>query len=84
MTLQPGVFSLKSKLKRSEVSINKQYDWCGKWGLSLNTDKTKTLNFGNLNIKYKIDNEEHESVNEIKFLGVTFGETTSSILKQIL
>ncbi len=50
-------------------------DWCVKWRLSVNTDKTKIMHFRNKNVPvtdhvFMINNLPLECVNEYKYLGI--------------
>ena len=59
-------------------NINKVKDFCNKWGLVINTDKSKIMTFSktgrlaNNKFKFNIDNDELEYVKQYKYLGVIF------------
>ena len=59
-------------------NINKVKDFYNKWGLVINTDKSKIMTFsktGRLTknkFKFNIDNDELEYVKQYKYLGVIF------------
>ena len=59
-------------------NIKKVKDFCNKWGLVINTDKSKIMTFSktgrlaNNKFKFNIDNDELEYVKQYKYLGVIF------------
>jgi len=63
---------LLSKSKEGlQNCLNKLYDYCSKWNLSVNTDKTKCVTFGKAkNPQIKYNNLEIENVTEYTYLGV--------------
>ena len=64
-----------------QEDIDRMYDWCTKWKMSLNIQKCATITFSNkVNIasyEYTIDNVKLHRVTTIKDLGVTFDATLS-------
>ncbi len=55
------------------------YDWCSKWRLSVNTDKTKVMHFRNKNTErsefpFNINHAGLEIVSSYKYLGVVLEE----------
>ena len=59
-------------------NINNVKDFCNKWGLVINTDKSKIMTFSKTGrlaknkFKFNIDNDELEYVKQYKYLGVIF------------
>ena len=61
--------------------MNKFFDYCKKWKLKINVNKTKVMIFGKGKIsdklKFFIDNSEIEIVKTYKYLGVLFSRSGS-------
>ena len=45
-------------------------EWCKKWGLKINIDKTKNMNFGTHLQVNGIENRKLKNLTEIKLLGI--------------
>ena len=63
-----------------QVGLNKLHEYCNKWGLLVNVDKTKCLVFkkgGKKSIldKWYYNNQEIETVTTFKYLGFVFSST---------
>ena len=63
-----------------QVGLNKLHEYCNKWGLLVNVDKTKCLVFkkgGKKSIldKWHYNNQEIETVTTFKYLGFVFSST---------
>ena len=66
-------------------SLNKLFDYCTKWGLEVNTDKTNVVVFRKRgpvfeNEKWYYNNEELVIKDNFNYLGVTFNYTGSFVL----
>ena len=70
-----------------QASLNKLHDYCSKWGLGVNTVKTKIVVFrkrGRLyaNEHWIYNDSELEVVNDFNYLGVVFNCTGSFAMNQ--
>jgi hypothetical protein len=84
---------LSESVSGLQCCLNKMENYCNKWGLMINTKKTKVITFNppktNLNT-FTLDNTTLEVVNEITYLGVTltkngsFTNTMTSLFKKSL
>ena len=67
------VLNNKKKHKKLQDYANRIVDWCEKWGLKLNINKTKHMVLGNQ--KQKLDifikDQKLENTDHMKFLGIT-------------
>jgi hypothetical protein len=68
-----------------QASLNKLFEYCSKWGLEVNTDKTKIMVFRNRgplknNEKWYYNDNSLETVENFNYLGVVFNYTGSFTL----
>ena len=72
--------------ERLQRNINKVKDVFNKWGLVINTDKSKIMTFSKTGrlaknkFKFNIDNDELEYVKQYKYLGLIFSSNGSFLL----
>ena len=59
--------------------LDKLYEWCSKWKMSLNIDKTKTVDFRNkkqqcTNHQFTFGNQDIQMTSQYKYLGIVLDE----------
>ena len=67
---------LSETAEELQNSLDKVSQYCKKWGMEINTDKTKSLVFNSTGrlfpVTFMIDNQLIEKVKQYRYLGVMF------------
>ena len=62
-----------------QVLLNELHNWCSKWRMAINADKTQVIHFRNRKVpkttmSFHVGNEELKIVNSYRYLGATVNE----------
>ena len=74
-----GIILLAENELDLQVLLNKLHNWCSKWRMAINADKTQVIHFRNRKVpkttmSFHVGNEELKIVNSYRYLGATVNE----------